>query len=205
MCLQIREVTQGIRTYSCPFTRMGVMPIGGRSTAVRLSDNKSVLVVASTPMTAATRTSVDELGTVKYLIAPDAEHYLFLKDWAAVYPNARVCGVERHIQSAGVPITGVWGRDPNPLGDDPVVNADFASEFVSGHINKEVALLHKPSGTLIQADLLFNLPANEQYSAPGAGKPTGGLIRFVFNPASMNPYNSKFQNMVHGQVARDKK
>lgn len=27
---------------------------------------------------------------------------------------------------------------------------------------QDLAFLHKPSGTLIEADLLFNLPANEQ-------------------------------------------
>jgi hypothetical protein len=200
---QIRDVIPGIRIYSCPFARLGVVPIGGRSTAVRLSDGKSVLVVASTPLTDGTRKSVDELGDVKYIIGPDAEHYLYIKEWKAAYPSARVCGVQRTAEASGVPVEGVWGRDQNPLGDDPVVNADFRSEFVSGHANKEVALLHVPSKTLIQADLLFNLPAKEQYSMPGAGKPSGGLLSYVFDPAKMNPYNSTYQGMVL-QLARDK-
>ncbi|KAF7980267.1 hypothetical protein HWV62_39017 [Athelia sp. TMB] len=36
--------------------------------------------------------------------------------------------------------------------------------FFSGFKNKDVAFFHMESKTLIQADLLFNLPANEQYS-----------------------------------------
>lgn len=31
------------------------------------------------------------------------------------------------------------------------------------HPNREIALLHKPSKTLIQADLMFNLPGTEQF------------------------------------------
>ncbi|KAH7105863.1 hypothetical protein BKA62DRAFT_668646 [Auriculariales sp. MPI-PUGE-AT-0066] len=200
--LVIREVIPGIRTYSCPFARMGIIPLGGRSTAVQLSDGKSVLVLASTPLTDATRNSVDELGTVKYIIGPDAEHHLYIKEWKTAYPDARVCGVQRTVEMSGVQVDGVWGRDENPLGDDPVVNADFRSEYVPGHTNKEVALLHVPSKTLIQADLLFNLPAYEQYSL-GGGKPTGGLMSFVFNPTKMNPHNTTHQSLVM-TLAKDK-
>jgi len=34
--------------------------------------------------------------------------------------------------------------------------------YFSGFRNKDVAFLHKPSKSLIEADLLLNLPANEQ-------------------------------------------
>ncbi|KAH7100290.1 hypothetical protein BKA62DRAFT_249053 [Auriculariales sp. MPI-PUGE-AT-0066] len=202
--LVIREVVPGIRTYSCPFSRLGIGPMGGRSTAVRLSDNKNVLVLASTPLTDATRASVDELGAVKYIIGPDAEHHLFIKEWKAAYPDARVCGVQRTVDVSGVPVDGVWGRDANPLGDDSVVNADFASEFVPGHVNKEVVLLHRPSRTLIQADLMLNLPAHEQYSAPGAGSALGSFMNFLFSPKKLNYQNSWYHGMVW-RFATDKK
>lgn len=38
------------------------------------------------------------------------------------------------------------------------------SSFFSGFVNKDVAFFHTASKTLIQADLLFNLPCTEQYS-----------------------------------------
>lgn len=34
--------------------------------------------------------------------------------------------------------------------------------YFSGFRNKDVAFLHMPSKSLIEADLLLNLPANEQ-------------------------------------------
>lgn len=37
-------------------------------------------------------------------------------------------------------------------------------QFLPGHVNKELAVLHIPSRTLIQADLIFNLPCTEQYA-----------------------------------------
>ena len=47
--------------------------------------------------------------------------------------------------------------------DDPFVDLRSKSYF-SGFINKDVAFNHIESKSLIVADLLFNLPANEQYS-----------------------------------------
>lgn len=64
------------RLYS-PFTRMGFMAIGGRSTAIKLS-NGGVWVLASTTLDEPTRKVIDELGPVQYLVGADSVHYLFL-------------------------------------------------------------------------------------------------------------------------------
>ncbi|OLL24019.1 hypothetical protein NEOLI_003359 [Neolecta irregularis DAH-3] len=57
--------------------------------------------------------------------------------------------------------------------------------YFSGYINKDIAFLHKSSKTLIQADLLFNLPATEQYGSKEAA--LSGIARLVhthFSPHS---------------------
>lgn len=41
--------------------------------------------------------------------------------------------------------------------------------------NKDLTFNHKASGTLLVADLLFNLPPNEQYAATKAGKATSPI------------------------------
>ena len=40
-----------------------------------------------------------------------------------------------------------------------------SSSFLRGFRTKEVAFLHKDSKTLVEADLLFNLPAKEQVTS----------------------------------------
>lgn len=52
-------------------------------------------------------------------------------------------------------------------------DAEFDYEFVDAHPNKELVFHHRPSKTLIEADLLFNLPATEQYSRTGIDPTTG--------------------------------
>lgn len=53
-----------LRVFSRPFSRFGILPIGGRSTAAKLSDG-SVWVLASTPLDEPTKTAIAELGEVR--------------------------------------------------------------------------------------------------------------------------------------------
>lgn len=64
---------------------------------------------------------------------------------------------------------------------DPDFDADFEYEYVDGHANRELVFNHKPSKALIEADLLFNLPATEQFSKSGQS-PTGGILTSLFMP-----------------------
>jgi hypothetical protein len=48
---------------------------------------------------------------------------------------------------------------------------------VPSHINKELVFHHKPTRTLIQADLMFNLPATEQFSRTGVAANAGILTK----------------------------
>jgi hypothetical protein len=47
-----------------PFSRFGIFPVGGRSTAIRLRSG-GVWVLASTPLDTDTKAKLDELGQVK--------------------------------------------------------------------------------------------------------------------------------------------
>ncbi len=64
-------------TSTSPFTRLGMFRIGGRSTAIRLASG-DVWVLASTPLTAETKATIDHLGPVKFVVGPNAVHHLFL-------------------------------------------------------------------------------------------------------------------------------
>ena len=61
----IRNITPNITTFSTPFSRFGIIPIGGRSTAIKLSGDKGVWVLASTPLDETTKARLKEMGEVK--------------------------------------------------------------------------------------------------------------------------------------------
>ncbi|KAF9057191.1 hypothetical protein BJ165DRAFT_15203 [Panaeolus papilionaceus] len=160
----IREVTKGVWTFSRPFSRFGIWPIGGRSTAIQLRGG-DLWILASTPLDTETKAKIDELGPVKYIIGADAVHHLYLTEFKDTYPNAKLIAPKGAITRHGnkkLVFDGVWGQDP------PDTKYGFEDEvehcYFSGFKNKDVAFLHKESKSLIEADLLMNLPCKEQYS-----------------------------------------
>ncbi|KAK2875182.1 hypothetical protein FQN49_001699 [Arthroderma sp. PD_2] len=183
----IRKVCDDVITCSLPFARFGVLKFGGRATLVRLQTG-SIAVFSPVALTPSVREAVNSLnGTVKYLIAPDMEHHLFLNDWIKAYPDADIIAPE-----------GLWEkRQGNPDTTGPRFKyiftaenkhtlhisdefaADLDVEYVHAHANRDIVILHKPSSTLIQADMFFNPPANEQYQKSEEG-PRDGLANKAY-------------------------
>ena len=60
---------------------------------------------------------------------------------------------------------------------DEEFDREFDYEYVGSHSNKELVFLHKPDKTLIEADLMFSLPATEQYSRTEEGATSGVLTK----------------------------
>ncbi|KAH9849551.1 hypothetical protein C2E23DRAFT_351528 [Lenzites betulinus] len=160
----IREVAKDVWTFSCPFYRFNLFPVGGRSTAVKLS-NGDVWVLASTPLDEATKTKLGELGPVKWIIGADNVHHLYLGEFKKQYPDAKLIAVDEAIQKKAkeeLKFDGAWGADP------PDTKYGFENDiqhcYFSGFNNKDVAFFHPASKSMIEADLLINLPAREQFS-----------------------------------------
>jgi hypothetical protein len=79
--------------------RFGTIPVGGRSTAIRLtqSTEKGIFVYASSPVSPSTKSAIQQLsaeaepegGDVKWIVAPDGEHGMYIQDWQKAFPNAK--------------------------------------------------------------------------------------------------------------------
>jgi len=67
------------------------------------------------------------------------------------------------------------------------------NSYFSGFKNKDVAFFHSASKTLIATDLIFNLPATEQYSKSWIGSGVPLFSRF----ARLNPYTA-----IHRKLAK---
>ena len=154
---------------------------------VRLQ-NGSLAVFSPTALTPEVRSTVEELGNkVDYLAAPDFEHHIFLSEWAKAYPSAKVLGVEglpekreKSPETAGTSFHHVWTmKNKHDMKVDPDFDREFDTEYVGSHGNKELVFCHKPDRTLIEADLIFNLPANEQYSKADESA-TSGIATKLF-------------------------
>ncbi|KAA8647131.1 hypothetical protein EYZ11_012147 [Aspergillus tanneri] len=185
----IRNVTSDVLTTSLPFARFGHLKFGGRGTLVKLASG-SIAVFSPVSLTPEVRAAVNSLeGNVKYIAALDLEHHLHLTSWKKAYPEAEIIAPE-----------GLWEkRQSNPEFKDTVFqhvfckedrgrhkiseefDSEFDTEYVYGHPSRELVFFHKRSRTLIEADLLFNLPAREQYSKSNESA-TGGLLTRLICP-----------------------
>ena len=113
------------------------------------------------------------------------EHHMFLGDWHKAYPQARVIGPgellakrasQRH---ENIPFSSLFAKenkDSFRIGED--FDHDFDYEFVDGHANQELVFCYRPDRTLIQADLMFNLPATEQYSRSSSSSSSSGKVNW---------------------------
>jgi len=179
----IRKLSPAITTLSTPFWRFGHLKVGGRGTIVRLQ-NGSLAVFSPVALTPEVKETVAELGEVKYLVALDIEHHIFLGPWHEAYPSSKVLGPEGLLEkrkaqkNEDVPFAHVFtAKNKASVTIDPEFDAEFDYEYVDGHNGKELVFLHKPSKTLIEADLIFNLPATEQFSKTGVPATTGFLTK----------------------------
>jgi len=185
-CMVIRNVTSNIKTFSVPFNRFGQIKIGGRATLVKLSSG-ALAVFSPVALTPEVKEAVRGFGNnLKYIIAPDIEHHIFISDWAKAYEGAQLIGPE------GLPEKRATNKDIPHVPFNIVFkaatkatqkisqefDADFEYEYVDAHPNKELVFFYKPDKTLIEADVLFNLPATEQYSKSPESPTTGPLTKF---------------------------
>ncbi|KAK5990987.1 hypothetical protein PT974_09262 [Cladobotryum mycophilum] len=187
----IRNITPNVVTLSVPFARFGKLKVGGRGTLVKLTSG-TIAVFSPVALTEPVKAKVAEMGSnLGYIVALDYEHHIFISEWAAQYPNARIIGPE------GLPEKRQKAEDPK-IGKEPFAvvftkadkrsikiseefDTDFDYEYMDGHANKEIVFNYRPDKVLIQADLMFNLPAIEQYSkVPESEMPHGGLFDKVF-------------------------
>lgn len=135
-------------------------------------------------------------GKIKYIAALDLEHHLQLTAWKEAFPDAEIIAPEglwekrqsspEHKDTKFEHVFTKEGVRKGKQGVSEEFDAEFETEYVYGHPSRELVFLHKPSCTLIEADLLFNLPAREQYSKTREG-PSGLLTKIANTFMSATP------------------
>lgn len=119
-----------------------------------------LIVYSPVALAAAHIAQIAELGRVSTIIAPNLYHHMFLRDAAAAFPAARII-VPDGLEAKIGPIPRA---ETMTAGVNPGLPVEFDWHVFSGHAIRETILFHRPSQTLITADLLYNYHA-EQFPA----------------------------------------
>jgi hypothetical protein len=112
-----------------------------------------LLLFSPVEMTPERRSAVDALGTVAHLYAPNTFHHLWMKAWADAYPGALVHG-PRALRAKRPDLRIDRAHDCEPPGELADV---FDEVHVDGFVMEESVLVHRPSATLLVADLVHNI------------------------------------------------
>lgn len=129
------------------------LPFTTRMTIVRLADG-ALWVHSPTPAEDALLRSVDALGPVRFLVAPNKIHYWWIGEWKARYPEAvtfAAPGVRAHARKR----VAAFDRD---LGAEAPAewSAEIGQVAVPGDFLTEIDFFHRASRTLILTDLIEN-------------------------------------------------
>jgi hypothetical protein len=148
---------------SGPLRAMGVaIPV--RMTVVRLRSG-DLWLHSPTRYDEGLRRSLEQVGPIRYLVAPNVSHWSYIKEWQArcgattwAAPGLRH---RRQVRKAGM----VVDRDLTPC-PPPEWSGDIDQVIVEGGFGiSEAGFLHVPSRTLILTDLIENFEP-EKLTAP---------------------------------------
>jgi hypothetical protein len=121
-----------------------------RMAIIRLSDG-GLFLWSPIALTEALRAEVETLGDVRYLIAPNSLHHLFLGDWQRVYPDAKAYappGLRQKRKDL---------KFDGDISDTPIADWTEDIDLVvmrGNRITAEVVFFHRKSGTALFTDLI---------------------------------------------------
>ena len=176
----LKNLDPGIFVADHDFSLMG-LNIGTRTTVIQLSGG-GLWVHSPGPMTGGWADAVDALGEVRFLVAPNDFHHLFLGDAQKRWPSAQ-CHAAPGVaaKEKEVVITGELRDEPDPgwagdLGQISVGGVPKVNEF---------AFLHHSTRTLLLVDLVFNMEPSSLLESlflrinGSVGLGTSRLMRFL--------------------------
>ena len=149
-----RELAPGLWLAEHPLKAMG-MEVGRRMSVVRLGGG-GLWLHSVCRLTPGIQGWLEGLGDVRFVVSPTRTHSRWMEDYRAAYPDALL-----------VAAPGLAAHRPDlvfdrTLGDapDPAWAAKLDQlEFPIRGEYREIVFLHRSTGTLILADVCFNMPA----------------------------------------------
>jgi hypothetical protein len=130
--------------------------IGTRMTVIRIG--RDLVLHSPVKMDGALAAEIESLGRVRWLVAPCAYHHLWLGRAKQRWPDAEVLavgGIEK--KQPGLAIEGML-PEAAPASWRDVIDVRMIDGMP--RLN-EIAVLHRPSKTLLLADFLVNIPEHE--------------------------------------------
>jgi Domain of unknown function (DUF4336) len=173
-------------------------PYPTRMAAIRLSDG-GLFVWSPVALSPALRREIDQLGPVRHLVSPNRLHHLFLGEWKAAYPDARLYappGLRRKCKDLAFDAE---------LADRPEPGwaADIDQVMMRGSLAMtEVVFFHRASRTALFADLIENFRPDWFKGWRGLVARLDGIV--APNPGAPREWRASFVGRRAAQAALER-
>lgn len=154
-----RSLAANIWDHEMPI-RFGGIPLWHRMTVIRLGDGRLV-VHSPTRLDFVSQGEFQRLGPIVGIIAPSWWHDLHLREYVNAYPAAKLYGAPTLVRwNRSLPFQELLDGSAPPLWRNEIdqVHVQGISLFLD-----EIVFFHRASGSLIVADLLFNLSVRDAW------------------------------------------
>lgn len=158
----LKQVDRRLWVAEQPFKYLG-LEVGTRMTVILQSD-RSLLLISPIKINSDLKQQLDNLGTVKYIIAPNLFHHLYLEQSQQLYPQAKIIapiGIETKQPNLEIALT--FERDLIDFNDElEYIPFHGFQVFIPPKIAQmnEIVFFHPDSKTLIITDSAFNFDRN---------------------------------------------
>ncbi|MEM6925334.1 MAG: hypothetical protein AAF602_00280 [Myxococcota bacterium] len=152
----MRKLADGVHVQDAPQRFAGV-EVGARMTLLETDDG----VLVHSPL-AVDPASVADIGPARWVMAPNKLHHLYVGPWIeAVLEAWAAPGLPE--KRRDLAFTGVLDTHEHPFGD-----AIEVFPLASFPFTNEVAVLHRPSRTLVLADLVLHITRDYPWTTRAA-------------------------------------
>ena len=171
----LRQIDRHLWVAEQPLKFLG-LEVGTRMTVIKLS-NGSLVIISPIEINSEIQQQLGNIGTVRYIIAPNLFHYLYLAQAQQIYPQAETIAPQGlAAKQPDLKIDRVFTQDP--------VEFDSELEFVRFEgfqvlippkvkVINEIVFYHPASKTLIITDSAFNFDRSFPFVTQLAAKVLG--------------------------------
>lgn len=171
----LKKITSNIWVKEQPLRYLG-LEVGTKLTIIRLSDDKLVLI---SPIKLDNKIikEINDLGTVKYIVAPNLFHYLYLQECKNIYPEASLITPPELEKKINIKSDYVFTQDNISFNNEieyflfAGFRVPMGTKIVPAN---EIVFYHPESKTLIITDIAFHFDSNFPFITQFATRILGG-------------------------------
>ena len=198
----LREIDKNIWVAEQPLKYLG-LDVGTRMTLICLVTGE-IIVISPVQVDSDTINQLNAIGDVSYIIAPNLYHYLFVSNFKAIYPKAKLWvapGLES--KKSDLPIDKVISVDQGSILNEVeylLFDGFRVFDLKGSSLLNECVFLHQKSRTLVLTDTAFHFDESFSLTTQLAARLIGGYKKL--SPSLLEKFATQEKEKVKQSVQK---